>query len=86
MVEDTSKNKKEKKVKPSKVNKNTLTFHGFDMNILGAYPHGSSEFEAPFHILKEELKGDFANVEKMVLKKIKAEFKEKKFFPDLDHV
>jgi len=73
-------------VKPSKVNKNALTMHGFDMDSLGAYPHGSTDDEAPFHILKEELKMDFANVEKMVSKKIKAEFKEKKLFPDLDHV
>jgi hypothetical protein len=51
-----------------------------------AYPHGSDENAAPFHLLKEELKGEFSNIEKMVNKKIKAEFKEKKLFPDFEHV
>ena len=40
----------------------------------------------PIHILKEELKGELVNIEKIVAKKIKAEFKEKKLFPDLDYV
>jgi len=60
--------------------------HGFEPDILRAYPHGVREGYFPALVLRLDLNEDVTNLEKKVLKPISKEFKERKLFPTIAHV
>ena len=70
----------------TRINENTFKMHGFEPDILRAYPHGVREGCFPALVLRLDLNEDINNLEKKVIKPISKEFKEKKLFPTIGHI
>ena len=78
--------KKEEPVKVTKVGAKALHMHGFEPDMLRAYPHGVTDGYFPAIVLRLDLDENVENLEKKVVKPISKEFKEKKLFPTIAHV
>ena len=78
--------KKEQKKRVEKIEKKSLGIHGFNMDMLKAYPNNTREGQVPVHLLDEKYHGDFKKIESSLIPKIRQEFEDKVLFPTLGHV
>jgi hypothetical protein len=82
----TRKQKKEMKAVPEKIVKESLDLHGFNMDILRAYPHMLKDGECPTYLMDKKLEEDITKIDKMISFRIKQEFKNKELFPSIKHI
>jgi hypothetical protein len=78
--------KKKQKNRKEKIVKESLDFHGFNMEMFRAYPHMLKDGDIPNFLLAENLNEDLKKIETKVMPRLKKEFKEKVMFPSLEHV
>lgn len=82
-------NRKEKNLavkRKAKVVKESLSMHGFEMDLIRIYPHGVQEGDFPAMVLRKDLDENVDLIQEKIWKPLIKEFMVKLWFPTLDHV
>lgn len=83
----TRKEKKAAKQNKAKIKDRTsLELHGFNIDQFKGYPNQLEYGEFPIYLFTTKMDGKIENLNKVVVDPIRQEFKDKKYFPDLDHL